>query len=315
MLTIKPAATPDTIAEPPARLPPSAGLWPQLVSLVRYLSQSEVHTYAFSVAANAILSLFPFIVMTWTIERHVFHSPSMEGVLGDMLRYFLPAHQDFVVKNMGLLAHARGKVQVISVITLLISTSGVFLPLEVALNRVWGVEKNRSYLMNAIISLGLAFSVGLLALFSIAFTAAQNRVLSWIFFGKTQNFAFDLLAHAILQLSAAIFSISIFFLIYWILPNRKLPVVAVLPTAVVTGLLWELAKRIYIFVLPWLDLEAAYGPFSVSVSLMIWAFITGLIMLAGAQMSATRYSLRLAHQADLEEQRKNREQNASQIRS
>ena len=308
MLTIKPAATPATIAEPPARLPPNSGLWPQIISLARYLAQSEVHMYAFSVAANTILSLFPFIVLTWTIERLVFHSPAMEAVLGDMLRYFLPAHQDFVLRNMGLLAHARGKVQVISIVTLLISTSGVFLPLEVALNRVWGVTKNRPYVMNSLISLGLAFTVGLFALFSIAFTAAQNRLLTWLFLGKTQNFVFNFMAHAILQLSAAIFSIGIFFLIYWILPNRKLPVAAVLPTAVVTGLLWELAKRIYIFVLPWLDLESAYGPFSVSVSLMIWAFITGLILLAGAHMSATRYTLRLAHEADLEEQRKSREQ-------
>jgi len=308
MLTIKPAATPATIAEPPARLPPNSGLWPQIISLARYLAQSEVHMYAFSVAANAILSLFPFIVLTWTIERLVFHSPAMEAVLGDMLRYFLPAHQDFVLRNMGLLAHARGKVQVISIVTLLISTSGVFLPLEVALNRVWGVTKNRPYVMNSLISLGLAFTVGLFALFSIAFTAAQNRLLTWLFLGRTQNFVFNFMAHAILQLSAAIFSIGIFFLIYWILPNRKLPVAAVLPTAVITGLLWELAKRIYIFVLPWLDLESAYGPFSVSVSLMIWAFITGLILLAGAHMSATRYTLRLAHEADLEEQRKSREQ-------
>jgi membrane protein len=308
MITIKPAATPDTIAEPPARLPPGAGWGPMIVSLVRYLAQSEVHMYAFSVAANSILSLFPFIVMTWTIERLVFHSPAMESVLGDMLRYFLPAHQDFVVKNMGLLAHARGKVQIISIITLLISTSGVFLPLEVALNRVWGVTKNRPYLLNQLVSLGLAFSVGLLALFSIAFTAAQNRLLSFLFLGKTQNAVFGFLAHAVLQLSAAIFSVGIFFLIYWILPNRKLPIAAVLPTAVVTGLLWELAKRLYIFVLPWLDLEAAYGPFSVSVSLMIWAFVTGLVLLAGAHLSATRYTLRLAHEADIEEQRKRREE-------
>jgi membrane protein len=302
MITIKPAPASDPIADPPAR--PGDGWWPQFVSLARYLAQGEVHTYAFSVAANAILSLFPFIVMTWTIENHVFHSPGMENILGDMLRYFLPAHQDFVVKNMGLLAHARGKVQIISVVTLLISSTGVFLPLEVALNRVWGVTKNRSYLMNQLISLGLAFSVGLLALFSIAFTAAQNRLLSFLFVGRAQNFVFNYLAHAILQLSAAIFSVGIFFLIYWILPNRKLPIRAVLPTAIVTGLLWEGAKTIYVFVLPWMDLEAAYGPFSVSVSLMIWAFLTGLILLAGAQLSATRHTLRLAHQADLEEQQK-----------
>ena len=32
-------------------------------STLRYLTQTEVHTYAFSVAANAILSFFPFIVL------------------------------------------------------------------------------------------------------------------------------------------------------------------------------------------------------------------------------------------------------------
>jgi YihY family inner membrane protein len=302
--TVNPAPQPVFTGHPPARPAANAGLGAQLLALARYMAQSEVHTYAFSVAANAILSLFPFIVMTWTIERRIFHSPAMESVLGDMLRYFLPAHQDFVVKNMGLLAHARGKVQIISIVTLLISSTGVFMPLEVALNRVWGVTKNRSYLVNQLISLGLAICVGLLALFSIAFTAAQNRVLSILFLNRTQGLVFHLLGGAVLRLSAAIFSIGIFFLIYWVLPNRKLPVRAVLPTAIVTGLVWELAKTIYVFVLPWMDLESAYGPFSVSVSLMIWAFLTGLILLGGAHLSATRYTLRLAHQADLEEQSK-----------
>jgi YihY family inner membrane protein len=302
MLTIKPASQPAPVSGSP--VPPAAhvSFAAQCKNLAIYLAQSEVHTYAFSVAANCILSLFPFIVMTWTIERRIFHSPGMESVLGDMLRYFLPAHQDFVVKNMGLLAHARGKVQIISIVTLLISSTGVFLPLEVALNRVWGVVENRSYLVNQLISLGLAVCVGLLALLSIAFTAAQNRVLSILFLNHTEGFVFHLLGGAVLRLSAAIFSISIFFLIYWLLPNRKLPVRAVLPTAIVTGLLWELAKTIYVFVLPWLDLESAYGPFSVSVSLMIWAFLTGLILLAGAHMSATRHARRIAHQAQVEEQ-------------
>lgn len=304
MLTITPAPQPESFAQPPARPAINAGLGKQLLSLVRYLAQSEVHTYAFSVAANAILSLFPFIVMTWTIERRVFHSPAMESVLGDMLRYFLPAHQDFVVKNMGLLAHARGKVQVISIVTLLISSTGVFMPLEVALNRVWGVSRNRPYLVNQLFSLGLAFAVGLLALFSIAFTVAQNHVLSIAFFGHTEGKVFSLLAHAVLHISAAIFSVGIFFLIYWLLPNRRLPVGAVLPTAIITGLLWELAKLVYVWVLPWLDLESAYGPFSVSVSLMIWAFLTGLVLLSGAHLSATRYTLRVAHEADIEEQQK-----------
>jgi YihY family inner membrane protein len=222
----------------------------------------------------------------------------MEAVLADMLRYFLPAHQDFVVRNMALLAHVRGRVQIISIITLFISSTGVFLPLEVALNRVWKVPQNRSYLRNQLISLALALAVGVLALLSIAFTAAQSRLLEFLFLGRTENAIFTLLADSVLRVSAAILSISIFFLIYWILPNRKLPIRAVLPTAIVAGLLWEGAKTIYVLVLPWLKLDAAYGPFSVSVGLMIWAFLTGLILLSGAHLSATRHTLRLAREAE-----------------
>jgi membrane protein len=308
----------DIVPDADTALIPSPGLEPtpppldrsrfgwrfQFSSLARYLLQTEVHTYAFSVAANAILSLFPFIVVTWTIERRVFHSPKMEGILTDMLRYFLPAHQDFVVRNMGLLANPRGKVQILSIVMLLISSTGVFLPLEVALNRVWRVPQNRSYWRNQLLSLGLAFCVGIMALFSIVFTAAQSHLLEILFRGKTEGVVFNVLAHAGLRVSAAVFSIAIFFLIYWILPNRKLPVRAVLPTAIVAGLMWEGAKTIYVFVLPWMNLDATYGPFSVSVGLMIWAFLTGLILLAGAQFSATRHTLRLAYKADLEERRK-----------
>jgi uncharacterized BrkB/YihY/UPF0761 family membrane protein len=80
-----------------------------------------------------------------------------------------------------------------------------------------------------------------------------------------------------------------------------------LPTAVVIGLSWELAKLLYIWALPWMDLQKVYGPFSVSVSLMLWAFVTGLLLLAGAHYSATRYTLRLAYLADLERAKAERE--------
>ena len=286
--------------KPPARLASDATLGDEVLSLVRYMAQTEVHTYAFSVAANSILSLFPFIVMMFTIARLVFHSAAMESAIADMIRYFLPAGQQFVTKNMEIVSHARSGVKIASVVMLLISSTGVFLPLEVALNRVWGITKNRSYFMNQVVSLGLAAGIGTVAMISVAITAAQQSVLSLVFFGHTDNMVFSFVSHWLLQISAAIASILLFFLIYWILPNRKLPVRAVLPTAIVIGLAWELAKMLYVAVLPWMDLQKVYGPFSVSVSLMLWAFVTGLLLLAGAHYSASRHALRLAYLADLE---------------
>ena len=293
------AAAVPAAPKPPQR-PRRRGWWPVLGSLARYLGQTEVHTYAFSVAANAILSLFPFIVMMFTLARQVFHSPTMVAEIGGMLHDLLPSNQDFVVRNMSLLANPRGSVQLASVVALLISSTGVFLPLEVALNRVWGVEKNRSYVMNQVVSLGLAFVVGLLAMLMVTAATAQTKILTVVFFGHTGNVVYAFLHHLFLQIAVAFLSVGAFFAIYWILPHRRLPVRAVLPTAIVMGLLWDFGRLIYIAVLPHLDLHSVYGPFEVSVGLMIWAFLTGLLLLAGAQYSATRQALRRARAADAE---------------
>jgi membrane protein len=281
-----------------------SGLGTQVAALFRYMMGTEVHTYAFSVAANAILSLFPFIVLLLTICRRVFHSRGMEEVVGDLMRGFLPVGQDFVMRNMQLLAHPRKGAQVFSLVMLLVSSTGVFLPLEVALNNVWGVRKNRSYLHNQAVSLGLAFGVGVLALCSVAFTSGSKTVLSWAFFGHTENAVYNFTATWFLKLCAVGASILLFFLIYWVLPNRKIPARAVIPTALMVGLLWELAKYLYVRALPWLDFQSVYGPFYISVGLMMWAFLSGLLLLAGAHVSATRYTLRLARQAEQEEAEK-----------
>jgi YihY family inner membrane protein len=281
-----------------------SGLGPQLLALARYMVRTEVHTYAFSVAANVILSLFPFIVMMLTISSQVFHSSTMQQVVGQMMTTFLPSNQDFIMRNMLLLAHPHKSTQIYSVIMLLISSTGVFLPLEVALNSVWGVRENRAYLHNQLVSICLAFAAGILAMTSVGLTAVQESLLGFAFFGHTSNFVYNSLNGVTLRLLTACAAILIFFLIYWILPHRKIPPRAVLPTAIVIGLLWEAAKYLYVLVLPRLNFYAVYGPFYVSVSLMIWAFLSGLLLLAGAHFSATRYALSIARQEEREKDEK-----------
>src|SRR6266702_7556913 len=72
--------------------------------LLHYLLDSEVHTFAFSVSANAILSFIPFIVMLYTIAHSVFHSQAMVEVIGDMVKYLLPSNQDWVAQNLAAVA-------------------------------------------------------------------------------------------------------------------------------------------------------------------------------------------------------------------
>ncbi len=263
-------------------------VWPT----AKYLATTEVHTFAFSVAANAILSFFPFFVLLLTITRRVFHSQTMFDAVVQLLRDYLPTGQEFVIRNLKYLVSAHRGVQVFSLIMLLITSTGVFLPLEVALNRVWGFKKNRSYLGNQMISLGLAVACGLLALSSIALTAGNTFVLQRIIGigGNVGWFRLWVIAHLswlAMKACAVPVTISIFFLIYWRLPNGKVPAKAVLPAAVLVGIIWELAKYAYVLALPRLNFQEVYGPFSISVTLMFWAFLSGMLLLAGAHLSAS----------------------------
>ena len=290
------------LAARPSRPVAESATWEQVKALGLYMTKTEVHTYAFSVAAQVILSLFPFIVLLLTLSQKVFHSAKMADVVGEMMTNFLPNHQAYLMRNMRWLADSHTKGRIFSVVMLLITTTGVFLPLEVALNSVWGVRKNRSYLQNQLVSILLAVGVGMLAMGSVALSTAQQSVTAWIFFGHTDNRMFSFIAGGFLQVCALGASIGLFFLIYWGLPNRKVPVKAVLPTAVVIGVLWTLAKYVYILALPHLDFDSVYGPFQVSVSLMMWAFLSGLLLLAGAYVSATRQALRETRESELAEE-------------
>jgi YihY family inner membrane protein len=173
---------------------------------------------------------------------------------------------------------------------ILISCTGIFLPLEVALNQAWGVTKSRNYVMNQMVAFGLAILMVVLAMVSILLSTWQRQILDVLFFHHTDNLFFEGISYLWLALSTGIASILFFFSIYWILPNRRIPARHVLRTSVVTGVIWLLAKNIYVAVLPYLDLKALYGPFYVSVGLLFWAYISGLILFAGAQFSVTRFN-------------------------
>lgn len=276
---------PKSAAVPPTQASRRSGL---LLSTVKYLMRTDVHTFAFSVAANSILSFFPFVMLMMTIIRRVFHSAVMYDVVVQLLRDFLPAGQEFVIRNLTAMVNSRQRVQFASLAILLITSSGIFLPLEVALNRVWRFENNRSYLGNQLISLGLAFACGALALLSIAATAAPVAFMQFVLHGYGSGFI-RLVGFLVMKVFAMLASIAIFFLIYWLLPNGKVPARAVLPAAIIMGLLSESLKYAYILALPWLNFQEVYGPFSLSVSMMFWAFLSGLLLLAGANLSAEEH--------------------------
>ena len=261
-------------------------------ALIAYLLDSEVHTFAFSVAANAILSFIPFVVLLYTLADSVFHrySDGMIKVIGEMVQYYFPSNQPFVAGQLALVAatSTRHGIQFFSLIMIVVACTGIFLPLEVALNQAWGVTKSRNYLMNQVVAFGLAILMAVLGMGSVLINAFSREVLGFVFFGHTDNFVFHGISFVLLAATTGVASIVFLFSVFWLLPNRKVPPGPVLKTAVWTGLIWLGSKFIFDAILPHMDLQKLYGPFYVSVGLLFWSYVSGLILFAGAQFSVAR---------------------------
>jgi membrane protein len=169
---------------------------------------------------------------------------------------------------------------------LLFTANGIFEPLEVALNRAWGVTENRSYVKNQVISLGLIFVCGGLSLLSLMLTALNS---GWIT-GKlgTHETMLAVVSALVFKLAALPISILSLFLIYWLLPNRKVEPRRVMPVAIVVGLLLESLKYVNLLLWQYLQtkLHREYGAFEHSVTILLWAFVVAMIVLAGAHWTA-----------------------------
>jgi len=251
--------------------------------------QTEVHVHAFSIAANILLSFFPFLIVMVSLCRYVFHwraaSEAVYFAVGD---FFPDQMGDFIERNLRATVASRGPIQMVSILLLLFTANGIFEPMEVALNRVWGCSENRSYLRNQVVSLGLIFACGALAMISTLFTALNTEMLAGIL--GSNGLMPGVLGHVAFKIAAIPFSIFALFLIYWILPNCPVRSLQILPAAVAVGVLLELLKYVNLLTWPWfrVKLQHEYGPFQYSVATVLWGFLASMLILAGAEWSSRR---------------------------
>jgi uncharacterized BrkB/YihY/UPF0761 family membrane protein len=252
---------------------------------LRYWMEVEVHVYAFSVAANVLLSFFPFLIVLVSMCRYGLRWRAAEQAIYLGLRdYFPGATGDFLIRNLSAAVDKRGLFQWVSLLLLLFTANGVFEPLEVALNRAWGITKERSFVKNQLVSFGLIFACGGLAVASTLLTAMNaDWVRTWV-----PSQAAALLTLVFFKAAAIPASILILFLVYWVLPNGPVPRGLALRTAIYVGLALEGFKYLNLLLWPWLrsHLEPEYGPFVNSATILLLSFLAALIVMAGAEYTA-----------------------------
>jgi membrane protein len=263
--------------------------------------QTEVHVYAFSVAANVLLSFFPFLVVTLSVSRMIFPEYIVVNAMQLALRdYFPDALQQFLIRNLP----RRGPTEGFSLLVLLFTANGIFEPLEIALNRVWGIPVNRSFVRNQLISLGLIFVCGGLALVSMMLTALNQQSLGFGlapagWFERLVGGGVTFLSLLFFKLAAIPLTVLVLFLIYRYVPNGRPPLVRVIPSAIMVGLLMEVLKYLTTLAWPWFQPKLAreYGVFQYSVALVFLGFFASMLVMAGAEWASRGHRMDQGHVA------------------
>ncbi len=286
---------------PAKSAPGRKGLWKEigkrLLPSLRYISSTEVHAYAFSIAANTYLCFFPFTLLLLTVCRRWLGWESATRMILELLQIHLPKGADSILRNLSQLAAGRPRLQLISVFMLFFTSSGVFLPLEVALNKVWNVPVNRSFLKNQAISLFLAVTAGLMALLSILLSAAAQWVLTHALGWVLAPGLVGAISRVLMETLSIPLAVATCFVIYYFLPNTQVPVIQVLPAAMIGGVLTEVGKLVYMVTLPLFRFRDVYGPYETSATLLFWAYGAALMLLFGAHLSA--HGIFIRHSGEL----------------
>lgn len=183
----------------------------------------------------------------------------------------------------------------LGIATLIFGATGVFYQMQQILNKMWEVKPKPKQMILKIIkdrifSFGLILAVGFLLLVSLALSAGLSAFSDWVsvHLSESLNVVFHV---ADIALSLAIITI-LFASIYKFLPDAQIRWKDVWPGAILTSLLFTLAKFALGLYFGKSDPGSTYGAAGSIILIMLWVSYAGLILLFGAeftQVYAKRY--------------------------
>jgi hypothetical protein len=293
-------------------------LWP----LFRYLFlRTETHAFCLALAGAALLGFYPFCSMLLWLTKHSAmwlqaHSPSWvwwdwnnvynftrEAIYLYIPTSFLnlkgnPAEQDFLIRNMEISALYFKPT---SILWVLLGAAGVFVPLEAGFNRLWNVEKDRSYWHNQALGLALTIVCSVIAMAFVAVNATV-RYGTGAMFGTFRMIVGVVTLHyinlpdtpgpiqtafntVVFKIEAAVFFAIVILIFYKFLPNKKVRALDVLPAAILAGIMAQLVHTAYIFALPFMDIRSengSQGMFFLPVNFLLLTYFETFVVLGGA---------------------------------
>jgi len=252
-----------------------------LVRTVKELGADDASHMAAGVAYYAILSLFPLLLGLIAIFGLFLPSETVQKELFDFFARNMPGATDVLEQNIEDVIRLRGAIGAVSVVLLLWSASAMFGALGRSINRAWDVHKDRPFYIRKLRDMTMALGTGALFLLSIGATTAFTilRGLDLSVMGIGADFG--------ARVMGFLFSLAVFLALYKFMPNTKTYWRYIWPGALLSAILFEIAKSLFVFYLDhFATYESVYGSVASVIVLLFWIYISAFILILGAELSA-----------------------------
>ncbi len=251
--------------------------------------ENDLFTSAAAMSYFGLLTLFPALLLLLAISSSI---PTGAQLLTQLVKVF-PGSGEFLRATIRSLENVSTGIIISCVVVVLWAGSWVFAVIERALNRIWGTM-SRAFFHGRALTLAMIGIVGLVLLASVLFTSVivslqalaariPIRILErWAIFGMLGSAFWQL----IFILGSILLTVSIFIIVYRFMPNSRVRFRDALPGAFVSGVLWEIAKYIFAWSLHYFHYDQIYGSVGAVVAVLTWSYVSSLILLFGAQLTA-----------------------------
>jgi membrane protein len=268
----------------------NAGPWRSIIShTLHQFHENDLFTSAAAMSYFGLMTLFPALLLMLAISNQIPAGAEMLRHAADVY----PGSSSFLRDTVRSLSSVTTGIIITCVIVTLWAGSWVFAVLERALNRIWGTI-SRTFWHGRAITIGMIGIVGVLLSVSVLIT-------SWLValrdmagrFSPRQVARYPILLavgsvfwQGIFAILSFLITVLLFVAVYRFLPRAEVRLRDTLPGAIVAGLLWELAKYVFAWSLGYFHYDQIYGSVGAVVAVLTWSYVSSLILLFGAQLTA-----------------------------
>jgi membrane protein len=258
-----------------------------LRDVARRASGARVSEAAATMAYYAFFSLFPLLVVLVVAGSYVLEAErAFEAVVG-MVGQALPGSRRLIEENVHQVIRLRGPVGLIGILTLVWSASSFFSLLTDNIERAWPAGSARSAIRRRLLALAMVVGLAVLMALSLLGNALLQHLPAADFVGRLAVLGRPLGASFSRLLPWAL-SFMMFLSLYRWMPNRRVPWRAALSGAGVVTVLWLAAGQAFVWYLGsgLARYELVYGSIGAVIVLLLWIYLTSLVTLAGAHLTA-----------------------------